>query len=146
MLPACSTSWSLHYPKGMQNDEVLRVAAARDFPRRSGGDRSGCSAGDASGVVMLGSEEYVVTCSSVREDARSEPQQVEYRPAGGGDSVNVTAHKLDGLSEDEIVAVTGPADVLCADASNPGSGVAFSSKMGIETVNQEIEPLLINGS
>jgi len=84
-----------------------------------------------------------VTCSDVREDVLSGPADAEYRPAGGGRETTVTIHTLRGLPRDEIVGVTGPRDVICAEGDTPGSGVAFSFDTDIETVNKKIEPLLV---
>jgi len=106
---------------------------------------AGCSAGDASDVVMVDSDEYVLTCSSVREEARSDSRKAEYRPADGGATVEVAVHSVEGLPAENIVAVTGPEDVLCSDSGDPGDGVAFSSRTDIDTVNREIAPF-VDGS
>ncbi len=56
--------------------------------------------------------------------------------------MDVSVHSVEGLPADDIVAVTGPAGVICPDSEEPGNGVAFSSRTDIDTVNREIAPFL----
>jgi hypothetical protein len=94
-------------------------------------------------VVVVEGEEFVVECRSVREDARSQPRPGQFHPAGGGDATDVTVYALEGLDSD-IIAVSGPAEALCAGATVPGSGVAFDLTTDLETVQREIEPLTVD--
>lgn len=100
-----------------------------------------CSSDDASDVILVGSKEYVLTCTAVKDDLLSPPEKGSYRPAGGGDSTDVSVHAIESLEKEEIIAVTGAPEVLCSGSAHPGAGVAFSSKTDFDTVNSKVSPL-----
>jgi hypothetical protein len=102
----------------------------------------GGGGGDRSDVVRVGGVEYVLECVAVRPEARADEVSGQYQTAAGKSGGVVETYRLADLPRRLIIAVTGPADVLCPRAEVPGTGVAFSSETDLGTVRELIRPHL----
>lgn len=97
--------------------------------------------GDCPDLVSSRGTEYVVMfqCDQVPSERLGTPAPGVIRPAASGSpTAKVTTYAIGGLPADEVVAVKGPTNVVCANGPKPGHGVAFSSKTDAATTSRRL--------